>query len=221
MGDISVLLATKRPFSRGAVIMSQVNRPIFQTAPSDDVRARRGWYRSGWWLPRPTTILIGLLVGSSLYVMITMNRIIAQPPADPVASPFSDQGARPNPQARRRPPPRSEADTLAPDLVIAAALLASACLTTQVAVCRFIGSSGVSIRSACLWIAAVALFLALWRSGSAVAVLILSAAFGYSLASPIVLLFLILAYRDPWVQRHLLSGRARTWDRRSGQHVAA
>jgi hypothetical protein len=201
--------------------MSQINRPILQTAQSDEVRADREWHWSGWWLPRPTTILIGLLVGSSLYVMIAMNRVIAQTPPDPVASPFSDQGARPNPRAIRRPPPQSEADTLAPDLIIAAALLASACLTTQVALCRFTGSSGVSIRSACLWIAAVALFFALWRSGSAVALLILSAAFGYSLASPIILLFLLMLDLDPWMQRHLFIGRQKTWDSRSGQHVTA
>jgi hypothetical protein len=201
--------------------MSQINGPFLQAAPSEKARPNRARHGLGWWLPRPATILIGLLVGSSLYGMVTMNQIIGKPPALPVDSPFSDRGARPNPRAIRRPPPRTEADSLVPDLVIAAALLASACLTTQVAVCRFKGSSGVTIRSACFWVATVALFLALWRSGSAVVMLILSAAFGYSLASPIILLFLILAYRDPWVERHLFAGRERTSFARSGHHVAA
>ena len=154
--------------------------------------------------------------------MITMNQILSKPPPDPVDSPFSDRGARPTPSAIRRPPPRSEeADSLAPDLVFAAALLASACLTTQVAVCRFAGSSRVTIRSCCLWIAVVGLFFAMWRSGSAGALLIFSVAFGYSLASPMLLLLLLVPDLDPWTERHLLFGRERDLDARGGRHVAA
>jgi hypothetical protein len=202
--------------------MSRIKRPVLQATPSDEARDDRAGHGLGWWLPRPATILIGLLVGSSLYVMVTMNQILGQPPGAPVDSPFSDRGARPTtPPAIRRPPSRSEADSLAPDLIIAAALLASACLTTQVAVCRFTGSARVTIASSCLWIAVVAVFFALWRSGSAVVLLIHSVAFGYSLASPIILMFLIIADIDPWIDRNLPSGRVRNLDARSGHHVTA
>jgi hypothetical protein len=178
MGDICVLSTTKRPWLPGAVIMSRINRPILQTAQSDEVRVDRGWHWSGCWLPRPTTILTAIVVGLALFTAVSIDQIVprgftrASGPPAPI-----DDGA------------------VATAYVIAVALLASACLTTQLLACLFVESPRLTIRSVCLWIAVVALFLALWRSGSALVLLILLAAFDYSVASPMILVLLLVGRR--------------------------
>lgn len=93
-----------------------------------------------------------------------------------------------------------DAGALAADIALALALLASACATTQILACRLVPSPRLTVRSACLWIVAFALYLGLLRMEFlALLLLLLIPGFSYALASPILLLVLWIGSRgeDP------------------------
>jgi hypothetical protein len=159
--------------------MSRPDRSAEATAPREPGAPRPDRHRSGWWIPRPSTILTAVVVGLALFTAVSIDQV----------APRNLAGAP-------GPLPPIDSGGLRPVHVIAVALLASACLTTQVLACLFVESPRLTIRSACLWIAVVALFLALWQSGSALVLLILLAAFGYSVASPMILVLLLVG-RQP------------------------
>jgi hypothetical protein len=164
--------------------MSRLDRTAEATGPREPGAARPDRHRSDWWIPRPSTILIAIVVGPALGVAFSINPIVfGQLTGD------------------EAPPPPIGRGAITPGYVIAVALLASACLTTQILACRFVESPRWTIRSSCLWIAVVALFLALWRSESSLLLPVLMAALGYAVASPMVLVLLILAWRREPAER--------------------
>jgi hypothetical protein len=158
--------------------MSRLDRTAEATAPREPSAPRPERHRYGWWIPRPSTILTAIVVGLALFTAVSIDQIVPR-----------------NVTRASGPPPLIDSGAVAATYVIAVALLASACLTTQILACLFVESPRLTIRSACLWIAVVALFLALWRSGSALVLLILLAAFGYSVASPMILVLLFVGRR--------------------------
>jgi hypothetical protein len=158
--------------------MSRLDRTAVATAPREPGAPRPDRHRSGRWIPRPSTILTAIVVGLALFTAVSIDQMVP-----------------PNFTGGSGPPPPIDSGAVATTYVIAVALLASACLTTQILACLFVESPRLTIRSACLWIAVVALFLALWRSGSALVLLILLAAFGYGVASPMILVSLLVGRR--------------------------
>jgi hypothetical protein len=156
--------------------MSRLDRIAEATDPRKPIASRPDRRRSDQWAPRPSTIATAIVVGLAHFAAVSIDQIV----------PRGLSGAP-------GPPPPIDSGGWQPIYVIAIALLASACLTTQILACLFVESPRLTIRSACLWIAVVALFLALWRSGSALVLLLLLTAYGYSLASPIILPLLLVA----------------------------
>jgi cation transport ATPase len=146
-------------------------------------------HESDWWAPRPSTILTAVLVGSSLFVYETMDLNISTQPHRygwPVTY-------RVRPWNPSTPSPPLDVNALAADIAIAAALLASSCVTTQLAASRLVKSSRLTLRSMVLLITAIALFLAMWRLVEGLPLLLmLVAGLFYALASPILLILILL-----------------------------
>jgi hypothetical protein len=178
----------KRPWLHGAAIMSRLDRTAEAAGPREPGAARPGRHRPNWWTPRPSTILAATVGGIELFTTLSIDKVV----------PVNLTGAS-------GAPPSIESGAMAAKYVIAAALLASACLTTQILACLLVESPRLTIRSSCLWIAAVALFLALWRSGSAIVLLIFMAALAYSVAGPLIVATVILARRPS--RKHKPVGR--------------
>jgi hypothetical protein len=160
--------------------MSQLDRTAEATGPREPDAARRARDRSDRWIPRPSTILTALIVGPALLVAASIDPIV-----------FGQL------TGYEVPPPPIGRGAMTLGYLMVVALLASACLTTQILACRLVESPRWTIRSSCLWIAVVALLLALWRSESSLLLPVLMAALGYALASPMILVLLIAWRREP------------------------
>ncbi len=85
---------------------------------------------------------------------------------------------------------------MAADLVISAALLASACVTTQVAACLLVRSPRLTVRILGLAVAAVAMLLAACRWKEDYLAYFLYTGFYYSVASLVVLVVSVLFHLE-------------------------
>lgn len=132
-----------------------------------------------------------MAAGLSLGAMVTLDQNLGKPPAALVGWPFTYQVI----PRTATGVPRFDAGALAADIAIAAALLASACITTQVMACRLAPSARWTIRSACLWIVGFALYLGLLRTAWLALVYLLLAGLLYALASPVLLLLIWIGLR--------------------------
>jgi hypothetical protein len=169
--------------------MRQGVRPAAEAAPPDEDAPVRDRPRCGWWVPRLPTIFAAVLVGYSLFVMVFLDQNVGKPPAARYGWPFTYRVVQ---HYGLHPPLRLGTGALAADLVIAAALLASSCFTTQVAACLLMRSTCIKLRSACCVVAALALCFAACKFRPIVLVLALYVGYYYSLASPILPILMML-----------------------------
>jgi hypothetical protein len=162
--------------------MSRLDRPVAELGVTEEAGPHRdrSWYP--YWPPRPTTIVAALLVGSSLYWMAFVDPDFARNLSDLYGWPFSFRLAAPN-----EPLGGLSAAALAADLVIALALLASACATTQVAACLLVRSPRITLRIVGFAIAVIAMFLAGCRLNDNFLADVFYTGFYYSVASLVVL----------------------------------
>ena len=151
--------------------------------------------RTAWWIPRPSTLFTAMVAGLPLGGAITLAHYFGVPLASSLLGYFFGYQMIP-----RGGTAILDAGALAADIALTLALLASACATTQILACRLAPSARLTVRSACLWIVAFALYLGLLRTEFFALLLLLIPGFSYALASPILLLVLWIGSRGEDLQ---------------------
>jgi hypothetical protein len=165
--------------------MSQVHRPVAEVEPADEAGpdGDRSFDRFG---PlRLSTVIAALFVGSSLFFINFVDVDFAQNLSEMYGWPFSH---------RFRPagPPVPSTAAMAADLAISVLLLASACLTTQVAACLLVRSPRLTVRILTIGVLITAILLAASRWKNHYISYVLYGGFYYSVASFIVLALSVL-----------------------------
>jgi hypothetical protein len=165
--------------------MFQVHHTIAEIEPADEAGAHgdRSPYRYG---PlRLSTIIAGLFVGSSLFFINFVDLDFAQNLSDMYGWPFRHH-------FRPVQNPGSSNAAAAADLVISVLLLASACVTTQVAACLLVRSPRLTVRILTIGVLITAMLLAASRWKHNYFSYVLYGGFYYSVASLIVLVLSVL-----------------------------
>ncbi len=169
--------------------MSRLDRPVAEVGITDEAGPQwdRSW--SLYWPPRPTTIVAALLVGCSLFWMTFIDREFAWNLSELYGWPFRYQFTGPNDPG---PPSGPYAAALVADLAVSLALLAAACVTTQLAACMLVRSPRITLRILGFAVAVIALFLAGCRLKDSFLADVLRTGFYYSVASLTVLVACVL-----------------------------
>lgn len=167
--------------------MSPGDRPLADTAVSAEDLPEPERPRVEYWPPRPSTVVAALVVGASL-IWMNLDRVgrdFAMYFAERYGWPFSYRLT-----VSQDPGPSGAlfaAAAMAADLVVWAALLASACATTQIAAYLLVRSPRLNVRHLGLWVFTIALFLAGCRLKEGFLIHSFLVGFYYGLASLIVL----------------------------------
>jgi hypothetical protein len=164
--------------------MSPLDPAVVEVEPSGESDPQPDRRPPPYWPPRPATVVAALFVGSSLVFINLVDADFARNLSELYGWPFRFHFLTPDPS-------RSSWGfyfaALAADLVISAALLASACATTQVAACLLVRSPRLTVRILSLAVAAVAMLLAACRWKEDYLAYFLYTGFYYSVASLVVL----------------------------------
>jgi hypothetical protein len=145
--------------------------------------------RTEYWPPRPSTIIAAVIVGASLIWMNFVEPDLARGLSDRYGWPFAYRLTSSRPTGPSR---ALYAAALGADLMISAALLASAFVTTQLMACLLVKSPRVTVRLLGQVVVASALFLAGCRLRENFLAYFLIIGFCYGLASFIVLVTCLL-----------------------------
>jgi hypothetical protein len=184
-----LLPVMRRPWTPGATIMSQVHHHVAEIEPADEVDSHRAHSPYPLWPPRLSTVIAGLFVGSSLFFVNFVDVEFAQNLSDMYGWPFSHHF---QPVQNLGP---SNAAAVA-DLVISVLLLASACVTTQMAACLLVRSPRLTVRILTIGVLIAAMLLAASRWKNNYLSYVLYGGFYYSVASFIVLILSVLLHLE-------------------------
>ena len=136
-GKFTPLPAMRRLRTRGAAVMPPLDPVVVEVEPFGESDPQPDRHLPPCWPPRPATVVAALFVGSSLVFINLIDADFARNLSELYGWPFRFHFSAPD-------PPRSSGGfylaALAADLVISAALLVSACVTTQVAACLLVRS---------------------------------------------------------------------------------
>jgi hypothetical protein len=164
--------------------MSRANCPVVEAERSVEAGPQRNRSPYEYWPPRLSTVVAALFVGSSLFFIIFVD-------VD-----FYQYGWPLSHHLTPRTSPASSGSVsvaaLAADLVISAALLASACVTTQVAACLLVRSPRLTVRILGFVVIVIAMLLAACRWKANYFTYVLYGGFFYSVASLAVLVVSVL-----------------------------
>jgi hypothetical protein len=173
--------------------MPEVHRPVAEAAAPDEAAPRRDRSPYEYWPPRLSTVIAALFVGGSLFFINFVDVNFAQNLSDLYGWPFSHHYTHHYTPPRHLAPSRAFAiAAMAADLVILALLLASACVTTQVAACLLVRTPRLTVRILILVVFVTAMLLAAYRWKEDYLTFVLYGGFYYSVASLIVLLLSLL-----------------------------
>jgi hypothetical protein len=165
--------------------MPQVQYTITEIEPAEEAgpQRERPPYRLG---PlRLSTVIAALFVGFSLFFINFVDVDFAQNLSEMYGWPFSHH-------FQHASPPGPSSAAVAADLVISVLLLASACVTTQVAACLLVRSPRLTIRILSIGVLITAMLLAASRWRNHYFSYVLYGGFYYSVASSIVLVLSVL-----------------------------
>jgi hypothetical protein len=165
--------------------MSWVRRSIDEVESSDKASPYRSRSPYPLWPPRLSTIVAGLFVGFSLFWMNFVDHVFAGALADKYGWPFTCRLTSPKTLSFSQ---NVYTAAMVADLAISAALLVSACVTTQLMACLLARSRRLTLADLIIVIAAAALLLAGCRLEETFLPRIVLICFFYSLGSLIVLL---------------------------------
>jgi hypothetical protein len=151
----------------------------------------RGTNRNRW-IPLPLTLVVAMVVGYALFVYVTLDQNLGKPPVAKYGWPVTYRVEPRNVYAAPNTPSQFYPAAVFIDISVALGLLASTCFTTQFLLSLRGRTPRYTLRMVCLWIAAIALLLAMWRYARELLLLGLVAALCYGLASPVLMVIILL-----------------------------